>query len=302
MNSGEAIDVKYFFLYCEAPQVERGHFVHLETLDERSRPSGWNIRPHAHANLSHIFLIRRGGGVMETERPPLGFAAPALLLIPARTIHAFHWKPESVGWVLTLSDAYLQDLVAQEPGFRTLFEEADRLEMAEEGPEIRHFDNALAQLARELNWTAPGHAIAVESCLVAVLVKAFRLLQGRNRHVLVPPGPHAELVARFRALIEESFRVPQPLAAYAASLGVSPTRLRAACLKAVGQPPSSLIQARRLLEARRMLLYSNATIAETAYHLGYDDPAYFSRQFHQGVGLSPRAFRKRHFELEVQGK
>lgn len=301
MLSTQDIGIKDFFLYGEPPRAERGYFIHLETLDERSRPSGWNIRPHSHATLSHIFLVRSGGGVMEAERVQLSFAAPALLLIPARTVHAFHWQPESAGWVLTLSDAYLQDLIAQEPEFRILFEEADRLEIAEDSPETRLFDGALARLARELNWTAPGHAIAVEAHLVAILVEVLRLLQGSRRRSPVPPGPHAETVARFRAMIEESFRSPHPLETYADRLGTSLTRLRAACLKAAGQPPSGLIQARRLLEARRMLLYSNATIAETAYHLGYDDPAYFSRVFQHGVGLSPRAFRKRHFETAAQG-
>jgi len=281
--------------------VERGHFLHLETLDERSRPSDWNIRAHAHANLSHIFLARSGGGVMEAERAQLGFTAPALLLIPARAIHAFRWQPESTGWVLTISDAYLDDLFAREPGFRALFEETDRLQMAPEGAEAELFDTALARLARELNWATPGHAVAVEAQLLFILVEALRLLHNRRQQVLVPPGPQAETVARFRALIEESYRAPAPLEAYAERLGLSLTRLRAACLKVAGQPPSSLIQARRLLEARRLLLYSNATISETAYHLGYDDPAYFSRVFQQSVGLSPRAFRKRHFETAAQG-
>ena len=269
-------------------------------MDERSRPSGWNIRPHAHANLSHVFLIRSGGGVMEAERAQLGFSAPALLLIPARAIHAFRWQPESTGWVLTISDAYLEDLFAREPGFRALFEETDRLEMAPQGAEAELFDTALARLARELNWATPGHAIAVEVQLLFILVEALRLLHSRRQQVLVPPGPHAETVARFRALIEESYRAPALLEAYAERLGLSLTQLRTACLKVAGQPPSGLIQGRRLLEARRMLLYSNATISEIAYHLGYDDPAYFSRVFRQRVGISPRAFRKRHFEIVIQ--
>ncbi len=45
------------------------------------------------------------------------------------------------------------------------------------------------------------------------------------------------------------------------------------------------------LEAKRALLYSNMTIAEVAYHLGFEDPAYFSRFFAKVVGRSPRAFR-----------
>jgi AraC family transcriptional activator of pobA len=39
------------------------------------------------------------------------------------------------------------------------------------------------------------------------------------------------------------------------------------------------------------MLYSNMTVAEAAYYLGFDDPAYFTRVFTKGCGQSPRAFR-----------
>ncbi len=35
------------------------------------------------------------------------------------------------------------------------------------------------------------------------------------------------------------------------------------------------------------------TVAETAYHLGFSDPAYFSRFFSKHAGESPLAFKKR---------
>jgi len=35
------------------------------------------------------------------------------------------------------------------------------------------------------------------------------------------------------------------------------------------------------------------TIAEAAYHLGLDDPPYFSCLFAKSTGLSPRAYRRR---------
>jgi AraC family transcriptional activator of pobA len=47
-----------------------------------------------------------------------------------------------------------------------------------------------------------------------------------------------------------------------------------------------------VLEAKRLLLYSTATVAECGYALGFDDPAYFSRFFKAASGHSPRAFRK----------
>jgi AraC family transcriptional activator of pobA len=40
-------------------------------------------------------------------------------------------------------------------------------------------------------------------------------------------------------------------------------------------------------------MYTNMTIAETAYDLGFSDPAYFSRFFSERVGMSPAEFRRR---------
>ena len=50
---------------------------------------------------------------------------------------------------------------------------------------------------------------------------------------------------------------------------------------------------RVLREARRQLFYTNLSIAEIAYLLGYNDPAYFSRVFARATGMAPSAFRAR---------
>ena len=76
-------------------------------------------------------------------------------------------------------------------------------------------------------------------------------------------------------------------------LGVSERQLRSACLKVAGMPPTQLVRKRVLLEAKRALLYSNMTVSEAAYYLGFSDPAYFSRFFARATGTSPRAFRSR---------
>jgi AraC family transcriptional activator of pobA len=47
-----------------------------------------------------------------------------------------------------------------------------------------------------------------------------------------------------------------------------------------------------LLEAKRALTYSDATVAEIGYSLGFSDPAYFSRFFTKRAGSSPSRFRR----------
>ncbi|MCL4847746.1 MAG: helix-turn-helix domain-containing protein [Acidobacteria bacterium] len=46
-----------------------------------------------------------------------------------------------------------------------------------------------------------------------------------------------------------------------------------------------------MLEATRLLLYTDEPAASIAYRLGYRDPAYFGRCFRRATGLSPRRFR-----------
>ena len=43
-------------------------------------------------------------------------------------------------------------------------------------------------------------------------------------------------------------------------------------------------------EAKNLLLVPNASIAETAYQLGFEYPQYFSRLFKKKVGMSPKQF------------
>jgi len=297
MSDPQQSVVPSFFLYGDPPREVGDRFLHLESLDDRSRPSEWNIRAHAHANLNHLFFIGAGAGEMRAEGEVFAFEAPALLLVPARAIHAFSWREETAGSVLTIADSYLQELLAREPLFRLLFVAPLGLALDAGSPEASAFEAGLAALSQELSWRAPGQMAAIEAQLLGLLVVALRRQQG-SRAASAAPGAQAELVARFRQLLETDFRRNLPLEAYARRLGVSLPRLRTACLKVTREPPLKLLQARLLLEAKRLLLYSNITVTEAAYALGFADPAYFSRFFQQKAGESPRAYRLRHFSRD----
>ena len=111
------------FLYGETRRSAGPRFLHLEALEERSRPRDWTIRAHAHADLHHVFLIAAGSGAMQADGAAR-FAAPCLLFVPARTVHAFTWQRETSGEVLTLADAYLRRLLGDGGELGVLFERA----------------------------------------------------------------------------------------------------------------------------------------------------------------------------------
>jgi len=148
-------------------------------------------------------------------------------------------------------------------------------------------------MLREFARSAPGRQSALRGLLAAVLANVLRL--GRERS---GPGTGAvarerELVARFRRAIEERYRSHQGISAYAADLGVSEAKLRRACLDATGQSPVELVHCRLTIEAKRQLQYPSMSITQVAYHLGFEDPGYFSRFFTRRTTVSPRDFRAR---------
>jgi AraC family transcriptional activator of pobA len=107
----------------------------------------------------------------------------------------------------------------------------------------------------------------------------------------VQVAPPASPVARFQALIDDHYRQVHRVAGYARLLAVTPGHLNDLIKAATGQTASALIEARLLLEAKRLLAHSDAPAAEIAAHLGFPDPSYFGRFFRRHVGRSPGAFR-----------
>lgn len=282
--------VPRFYLYGEPHQAVAEGFIHLERLDDRSRPSEWTIRPHAHADLVQVFVIDTGGGAMQVEDETLFFDAPALLLVPAGVVHGFAWTSESTGAVLTLARSYLDEIVGRHPDLAAVF--ARSLAVQPDEATVVAVAQASESLRRELGWSTRGHHAAVEAALLGMLVAALRALPADSADVAPAPGQHAALVARFRARIEQRFRLREGIASHAAALGTSATSLRVACGRIAALSPAAMLDQRAMLEARRALLYSNLSVAEIGYAVGFADPAYFTRFFSRHAGVSPRRYRR----------
>ena len=279
-----------FYLYGEPHRAVTETFVHAEALDDRSRPSEWTIHPHSHAQLCHIFLISAGGGTMQADGAEAHFTAPCLILVPATCVHGFTWLDETAGWVLTMAARYVHELARFDADLASLFAACTTVPL---GPEahtrVQHHADTIQQ---ELGWSAAGHRSAIDAGVLSLAVIALRHMDAAVQPP-ARPGTHAALVARLRARIEDRFRLREPIAEHARALGVSETALRTACARVAGASPSRLLDDRAVLEARRTLIYTNLSVAEVGYAVGFSDPAYFSRFFQRRVGVAPGVYRKR---------
>jgi AraC family transcriptional regulator, transcriptional activator of pobA len=282
-----------FYLYGEAPKDVEPHFLHLETIKDRSGPVNGRIRPHMHAGLIHIFLFETGSGMIMADEQAHHFEGPHILFVPEAIVHGFQFSPDISGYVLTLSSTYLKALLK---GRADLERFGGALEIMPLAGRIRL--NSLRawvlRLRRELVWHAPAQKVAVEANLIGFLVDIYRLWHSGSRTHTAPLGVQARLITRFHELIEASYKQELGLGDYLTHLKVSEAQLRYACEKAGQSAPMQMILGRRIIEAKRLLIYSDLTISECGRSLGFDDPAYFSRLFAKAAGLSPKAYRQAH--------
>jgi AraC family transcriptional regulator, transcriptional activator of pobA len=101
-----------------------------------------------------------------------------------------------------------------------------------------------------------------------------------------------QLVARFFHLLEKDFSSRKMVREYAIQLSVTPNYLNEMVKKSTGNSAGFHVRQRVVLEAKKMVTYSDACTKEIAYCLGFSDLAHFSRFFKTNTGMNFSDFRK----------
>ena len=95
----------------------------------------------------------------------------------------------------------------------------------------------------------------------------------------------------FLSILEENYRRPVSVEFYAEKLFMSSRNLNIICQNILEQSVSEIIETRKLIEAKHLLISTEKTISEIAYELGYNENSYFSNVFKKKSGQSPSEFR-----------
>ena len=96
----------------------------------------------------------------------------------------------------------------------------------------------------------------------------------------------------FLKILEENYSVNEGVSFYADRLKMSERNLNNICKYNFQKSVSEIIETRKLIEAKRMLLHSDKTVSEIGYDLGYNEKSYFTRVFHAKMGITPSRFRE----------
>ena len=96
----------------------------------------------------------------------------------------------------------------------------------------------------------------------------------------------------FLRILEANFRRDEGVSFYAGKMNMSERNLNLICKNNFQKSVSEIIETRKLIEAKNLLLHSDKTVSEIGFELGYNEKSYFTRVFHAKMGITPSRFRE----------
>jgi AraC family transcriptional regulator, transcriptional activator of pobA len=138
----------------------------------------------------------------------------------------------------------------------------------------------------------------LRNCITLIIHEALRIQPPQNE----PQYKNAatRITWLFMELLERQFPIDnteQPLRLrtaqdFAGSLSVHTNYLNRSVKAVTGKPTSVHIAERIAAEAKALLLYTDWSVADIAYGLGFEYPTYFNNYFKRVTGVTPQSIRK----------
>lgn len=281
-------DIPTFFVYGEPARPIEVGFLHAETVMARRHLHSGTVEPHRHDRMAQITFWTRGRGTYLIEDRALDFSAPAVSFIPSGVVHGFTVAvDETDAIVISIADSVLPAIAefAILPLGVPILVKA----MGEDVPWDR-LSRIMHLVLEEYGQASQGADRLILPLIAAALAQIARLASSAPSPAV---STQRRLAMQARHLVDLHFRENWPVGRYIEELRTTPHLLARACETSFGMQVKELIVERRLLEAKRLLLFTIRTVEDIAFELGMKDAAYFSRVFRQRTGEPPGEWRRR---------
>ena len=252
----------------------------------------WALRSDAARHFIHLLCLTAGSATaIGAEDEVVALTGPALAWMPGGCAEHLEIAAGATAHLLRLrTDIWHRHLPASaEPAYLDLAGTERILAFPVEFELALTVARSISAIAAEIATPARSAAPSIVSSELTLCVLRFWRLFADDGEAR---GSSADILSRFRRLLEERYQEHLQVADYASLLGVTPDRLHALCSHALKRSPSALIQQRILQEAATRLETSSATVKQIAFALGFKDTAYFNRFFNKHIGEAPGSWRR----------
>jgi AraC-like DNA-binding protein len=219
----------------------------------------------------------------------------SLLVVRAGQAHNYGQSEDWDGWNLLFRPEFVLPVSTTSHDLKLAFD-LERLpeHMVLNSQELRKATDLLQQMREDTLIDAPQDDVhALLRHQLHTLLTRLSILQGRRQALEPLVSPALQRFQRFQQLVDERFAQWHQVTDYASQLGYTEKSLARAVAAAAGMTAKSFIASRINLEAKRLLVHTDAPVVAIAEKLGFDEPTNFSKFFKREVHCTPAEFRKR---------
>lgn len=237
---------------------------------------------HRH-DFYEMFFFKKGSGdhMVDLDQHPI--SAPCMHLVSPGMVHRLSRSADTEGAVVMFSTN--ADLGLMNKTKHALFAPDHPISAVISADQLSDLYQLISTLQNELE---QGNTLIASNYLGILIKKCASFIAASESPAT---EDSSSTVTRFKALLEANFIKWHAVSDYADELNLSAGHLSDLLKKSTGQSCGQAITARRILEAKRLLLHADLSIKEIAYALEIDDPAYFTRMFKKATSQAPGHFR-----------
>jgi AraC family transcriptional activator of pobA len=242
--------------------------------------------PHRDDHFTFLVLT---SGIFElmVDFERLTIDKKAVVIIRPEQVHQVIGRSNATGWLLNvdaaaISSHTLAPLYAHITG--PVFLDSNSVLTAQILSLLSGVDVLLSENVDEFLHSASLNLVDALFKLVVSLAVSQKTLSGKSNRA-------SAVYQQFQSLLQDNFKEWKQPHLYAQAIALSPVHVNDIVRKQSGYSVSHHIQARNVLEAKRLLFYTDKNINEIGYLLGYENPLYFGKLFKKHTQLSPTQFR-----------
>lgn len=243
--------------------------------------------PDAHFHEFEELLIVTAGGLehyidFQFEQ----VIAPAACYVSMGKMHRIVPHPDLQGWVITFKNEFIQN---SQLNFYSNFFINNTIPLTS-SPCLNRF-NALCQIIRgefEQEMQDVNTIRHLTNGLVAMIDSE------RKRNIPIETTAKLSQIATFNnflKLLEDNYRKDVGVAFYAEKMNMSERNLNLICKNNFQKSVSEIIETRKLIEAKQLLIHSTKSVSEIGFDLGYNEKSYFTRVFRNRMQYTPTEYR-----------
>ncbi|NET41177.1 AraC family transcriptional regulator [Okeania sp. SIO2B3] len=274
----------------------RFEVLRLADFNRREIPADHDPRQAHRINFHALILFTQGQGIHGVDFIDYPVKTGTLIHVCANQIHHFGHSEGLNGLMVVFLPAALPSNLLGMPTSISSFLSWSTMQYI--WPSVTSIEPCQAQILKQhielleihqtMKFIQPSQP-AAQYLLWSVIAFAFQAAVESGKHhqgKLIDPR-----FLEFVDLLERSFEFCRNVKWYAAQINCTERTLYRICMATVGKSPKTITNERVAVEAQRRLLFSEATVKEVGYSLGFEETTNFIKFFRRLVGQNPDGFR-----------